>query len=69
MKKLLIFTLTAAMLLSLAACAQSAKPAAEPEQTAQTEMTEKSTPRTFRSRTRGRITIRSRMPRRPLALI
>lgn len=41
MKKLLIFTLTAAMLLSLAACAQSAKPAAEPEQTAQTETTEK----------------------------
>lgn len=41
MKKLLVFTVTAAMLLSLAACAQSAKPAAEPEQTAQTEMTEK----------------------------
>lgn len=37
MKKLLIFTVTAAMLLSLAACAQSAKPAAEPEKPAQTE--------------------------------
>ena len=39
MKKLLIFTVTAAMLLSLAACAQSAKPA-EPEKPAQTETTE-----------------------------
>ena len=38
MKKLLIFTVTAAMLLSLAACSQSAKPAAEPEKPAQTEM-------------------------------
>ena len=37
MKKLLIFTVTAAMLLSLAACAQSAKPAAKPDQPAQTE--------------------------------
>ena len=37
MKKLLIFTVTAAMLLSLAACAQSAKPAAKPNQPAQTE--------------------------------
>ena len=37
MKKFLIFTVTAAMLLSLAACAQSAKPAAEPEQPAQSE--------------------------------
>ncbi len=40
MKKLLIFTVTAAMLLSLAACAQSAKPAAEPEKPAQTEQAE-----------------------------
>ena len=40
MKKLLIFTVTAAMLLSLAACSQSAKPAAEPEQPAQTETTD-----------------------------
>ena len=37
MKKLLVFTVTAAMLLSLAACAQSAKPAAKPDQPAQTE--------------------------------
>ena len=37
MKKLLLFTVTAAMLLSLAACAQSAKPAAKPDQPAQTE--------------------------------
>ncbi len=37
MKKLLIFTLTAAMLLSLAACAKNAAPAVEPEQPAQTE--------------------------------
>ena len=37
MKKLLIFTVTAAMLLSLAACSQSAKPAAKPDQPAQTE--------------------------------
>ena len=37
MKKLLVFTVTAAMLLSLAACSQSAKPAAEPEKPAQTE--------------------------------
>ena len=37
MKKLLIFTVTAAMLLSLAACAQSAKPTAKPDQPAQTE--------------------------------
>ena len=47
MKKLLIFTVTAAMLLSpaamllsLAACSQSAKPAAEPEKPAQTEQAE-----------------------------
>ena len=40
MKKLLIFTVTAAMLLSLAACAQCAKPAAEPEKPAQTEPAE-----------------------------
>lgn len=40
MKKLLIFTVTAAMLLSLAACAQSAKPAAKPEKPAQTEQAE-----------------------------
>ena len=40
MKKLLIFTVTAAMLLSLAACAQSAKPAAKPDQPAQTEQAE-----------------------------
>ena len=39
MKKLLIFTVTAAMLLSLAACAQSAKPA-EPEKPAHAETTE-----------------------------
>ena len=37
MKKLLVFTVTAAMLLSLAACSQSAKPAAKPGQPAQTE--------------------------------
>lgn len=37
MKKLLVFAVTAAMLLSLAACAQSAKPAAKPDQPAQTE--------------------------------
>ena len=36
-KKLLIFTVTAAMLLSFAACSQSAKPAAKPDQPAQTE--------------------------------
>lgn len=40
MKKLLVFTVTAAMLLSLAACAQSAKPAAKPDQPAQTEQAE-----------------------------
>lgn len=40
MKKLLIFTVTAAMLLSLAACSQSAKPAAKPDQPAQTEQAE-----------------------------
>ena len=37
MKNLLIFTVTAAMLLNLAACSQSAKPAAKPDQPAQTE--------------------------------
>ena len=40
MKKLLVFTVTAAMLQSLAACAQSAKPAAKPDQPAQTEQAE-----------------------------
>ena len=39
MKKFLIFTIACAMLLSLAACAQSAKPA-EPETPAQTETTD-----------------------------
>ena len=37
MKKLLIFTVTAAMLLSLAACTQSAKPDVQPEQPKQEE--------------------------------
>ena len=37
MKKLLLFTVTAAMLLSLAACSQSAKPTVKPDQPAQTE--------------------------------
>lgn len=37
MKKLLVVTVTAAMLLSLAACSQSAKPAAKPDHPAQTE--------------------------------
>ena len=37
MKKLLLFTVTAAMPLSLAACSQSAKPTAKPDQPAQTE--------------------------------
>ena len=37
MKKLLLFTVTAAMLLSLAACSQSAKPTVKPGQPAQTE--------------------------------
>ena len=69
MKKLLVFTVTAAMLLSLAACAQSAKPAAKPDQPAQTETADTETTRTktFRSRIRGRIMIRRTMPRRPQA--
>ena len=38
MKKFLIFTVTAAMLLSLAACSSPASPAAEPEQPVQEEV-------------------------------
>lgn len=38
MKKFLIFTVTAAMLLSLAACSSTTSPAAEPEQPAQEEV-------------------------------
>lgn len=76
MKKLLVFTVTAAMLLSLAACAQSAKPAANPtsprrpkQPTARTHRRKPPKPKTFRSRIRGRIMIRRTMPCRPQASI
>lgn len=76
MKKLLIFTVTAAMLLSLAACAQSAKPAAKPEKPAQTETADSKNAQAETAETenvriiiRGRIMIRRTMPRRPQASI
>ena len=43
MKKFLIFTVTAAMLLSLAACTQNAKPSVQPETPAQEETVSDST--------------------------
>ena len=76
MKKLLIFTVTAAMLLSFAACSQSAKPAAKPDQPAQTETADSKNAQAETAETENvqlpnpwTVMIRRTMPCRPQASI
>lgn len=74
MKKLLLFTVTAAMLLSLAACSQSAKPTAKPDQPAQTETADSKNAQAETAETENvqlpnpwTVMIRRTPPRRPQA--